>query len=177
MSNKERPRQSPIFRNRPRAKQLICFDDMKFAHNVRPTDIDGAGGTGISASIDFNYGKDGFIFYEVKYKDAEMDEGQKAHLVAISSHLTTPSMVLQVSHFIHDTDDDIYLADCNVTNRFYHDPYSKYSYWSDKYNGLSALEATILFIDHHCKKYLLEEHKAMLSAIQEKLEKINEHRR
>lgn len=137
------------FHSPKRARQLIDFEGMKFNKKVRPTDIDGFNGESLSASIDFDRGRQGFVFYEVKYLDNQMDIGQILHLEALCSNLKTPSLALHVSHDVEDTDKNVPLKDCVVVNAFYQNK------WISSFNGKTALEVTQRFISKHCPDYSL----------------------
>jgi hypothetical protein len=137
------------FHSRKRAKQLIDFKGMKFNKKVRPTDLDAFNGETLSASIDFDRGKKGFVFYEVKYLDNGLDIGQVLHLEALCDNLKTPSLALHVSHDVEDTSKDVLLKDCIVKNAFYQGK------WRVDWNGKTALEITQRFIEKHCPEYLL----------------------
>lgn len=139
------------FHSPKRAKQLIDFAGMKFNKKVRPTDIDAFNGESLSASMDFDRGKKGFVFYEVKYLDNGMDVGQILHLEALCDNLKTPSLALHVSHDVEDTNKPVFLKDCIVQNAYFEGK------WVSHWNGKTAQEVTKAFITKYCDEYLLGE--------------------
>lgn len=137
------------FHSPNRAKQLIDFEGMKFNKNIRPTDIDGFNGYPLSASIDFDKGNKGFVFYEVKYQDNRLDVGQALHLEALCDNLRTPSLALHVFHNVRDTNQSVFLKDCIVRNAYFQGK------WTERWNGKTAYEVTKGFITAYCDEYLL----------------------
>ena len=59
-----------------RARQIVAFDGLKYG-NITPTDIDGF----------IEKSNEAFIFFELKYKDAELPAGQKTALIRLVDNL------------------------------------------------------------------------------------------
>lgn len=93
-----------------RMKQLIDFEGMCSDDDfgrIMPMDIDGL--------IEFK--DNGYMFYEVKYKDAETPLGQRIaleRLVKDTSLGGKKCVAIIVEHSIGDTDENVILSNCMV---------------------------------------------------------------
>jgi hypothetical protein len=96
---------------RDRARQIIDFSGMRFG-NITPTDIDGF----------FERRDEIFIFYEFKYGEASMPEGQKKALKRTIDAITASgrkAALFVCSHDVSDATQDIDAAKAKVRWYYY----------------------------------------------------------
>lgn len=101
---------SELITNRNRAKQILAFDGMKFGL-CRPTDID----------LSMDFGKQSFVFGELKGTGAPLTVGQRIHLEGLVDAITAGGR--QATAFVahHDTLDcesDVLVKDATVTSYY-----------------------------------------------------------
>ena len=89
-----------------RARQLISFEGMSFERNIRPTDIDGF----------IEIGNREYIVFEIKYRDAEMQQGQRTAIENLCNTLGQSKKCIGIlaSHNVHNPIENIIAKDCTV---------------------------------------------------------------
>jgi hypothetical protein len=99
-----------IIQNRERARQIIDFSGIRY-RNITPTDIDGF----------FERANEAFVFYELKFNDAEMPTGQKValeRLVDATRAANKKAVLFLCRHEIEDTEKDVDAAKA-IVKKFY----------------------------------------------------------
>lgn len=103
--------------NRSRARQIIDFSGIKYG-NITPTDIDGG----------FEKQNEVFVFFEMKYGDAEMPTGQKlflTRLVDICDTAGKKAVLFLCHHNVWNTEKDVIAAESTVTDIYFRGRWSK----------------------------------------------------
>ena len=92
--------------NRDRAKQLRDFSGLQFG-SITPTDIDGL----------IEYQNKAYVFFELKYGEAEMPTGQRLAFERTTDDLENkkPTLFLIATHNVSDCNKDIDTANASVT--------------------------------------------------------------
>lgn len=88
-----------IIQNRERARQIIDFSGIRYG-NITPTDIDGF----------FERADEAFVFYELKFHDAEMPMGQKVafeRLVNAVRAANKKAVLFLCRHEVEDSAKDV----------------------------------------------------------------------
>lgn len=83
-----------VIQNRARARQIIDFSGIRYG-NITPTDIDGF----------FERGNMAFVFYEMKYGDADMPNGQRIALERLVDAMRAANKKAVLFLCRHDVDD------------------------------------------------------------------------
>ena len=95
----------------PRAGQIVEFVGMQFG-NSTPTDIDGF----------IEKSNKAFVFFELKYKDAEIPQGQKLALMRVVDNLQIAgkqAVLFIARHEVEDPSEKVMAADAKVTDIYY----------------------------------------------------------
>ena len=96
-----------LIRDPARARQLRDFSGLLFG-NITPTDIDGL----------IEYQNIGYVIMELKYKDAELKDGQKLALARMNDDFERAgkkSLCIIARHFVDDCNIAIDVANTTVT--------------------------------------------------------------
>lgn len=104
---------SPVrgeIKNREQASQIRDFSGLQYG-KITPTDIDAF----------MEYKDKCYVIIEAKYKEKEMDFGQKLALERLCDDLRKikPTILILASHE-HDTNEDIDFAKCKTKKIFYY---------------------------------------------------------
>lgn len=132
--------------NERRFHQAIRFDDMQ-RETLGMTDIDGF----------FEYRNKLFVFYEVKYRDVEVPNGQKLAYTRLVDNLVDAGKIAALmvcEHGVEDCNEDIMLADTNVRSI-----YAGGGLWLGGRN-LTAKQQTDALMDYaerHSADYYIEQ--------------------
>ena len=97
--------------NRERARQIIDFSGIRYG-NITPTDIDGF----------FERADEAFVFYELKFHDAEMPTGQEValkRLVDATRAAHKKSVLFMCRHEIEDAAKDVDAAKAIVKKVYF----------------------------------------------------------
>lgn len=106
-----------------RAKQIIDFSGIslpsaKFKNSIiTPTDIDGGKmlfSLDIKSDGTIEFNREGFIYFELKLKDAPFLYGQKLYYQSLIDALSLPAVVFVADHDIDDPSKDIIASDAIV---------------------------------------------------------------
>lgn len=100
-----------VIQNRERARQIIDFSGVRY-NNITPTDIDGF----------FEKANTAFVFYELKYGEAEMPRGQEAALTRLVDNLQIAgkkAVLFLGRHNVANTQDDVPAADVEITKIYF----------------------------------------------------------
>lgn len=95
----------------PRAAQIIEFTGMKYG-NCTPTDIDGL----------IEKDNEAFVFFELKYREAEMPHGQKTALMRLVDNLELAgkkSVLFVARHEVDNPSETVTAANASVTDIYY----------------------------------------------------------
>ena len=96
-------------KNHARAVQVIDFSGLRYGKNLRPTDIDGL----------LEYRNKAFVFFEMKYGDAPLPEGQRIaleHLVESFGQAGKSACAFVCRHDVTDPYEDIIAEETIVSN-------------------------------------------------------------
>lgn len=99
-----------VIQFRDRARQIINFKNIRFG-NITPTDCDG----------EIEYKNKAWIFFEIKYRDAELPRGQKLALerkVNDMNRAQKSAVCFVAEHYIDDSSVDVNAANC-IVREFY----------------------------------------------------------
>ena len=94
-------------KHRERSRQVNDFSNLELSHNITPTDIDGL----------IEYRNEKYIFFEVKYSEAQLHYGQRLaleRLVADTSSRDKKSIAIVCEHDVHNTSVDVDVAETRV---------------------------------------------------------------
>lgn len=106
-----------VIQNRERARQIIDFSGIRYG-NITPTDIDGF----------FEKADEAFVFYELKYGEAEMPRGQQIALMRLVDNLRNAgkkAVLFLCRHDVEDPHDDISAADVTVVALYFNGTWSE----------------------------------------------------
>ena len=121
-----------IIQHRDRARQIIDFSSLRF-RKITPTDMDGL----------IEYRNKGFIFFEYKYQNAKMPDGQKLALERMVDAIQEggkEAVLFLCSHNVEDTRQDVDAASALVVATYYRGKWTKC-------NGTkTALDRAISFV-------------------------------
>lgn len=121
-----------------RMKQLISFTGMTIEnkHNLYPTDIDGL----------IEYHDKGYVFFEVKHRDAAMPYGQRLALqrmVEDAARVGKTSIAIVCEHTVDDPCIPVTVATCRVREIYY----SKEHRWrAPKFSAMTVRQAVDGFL-------------------------------
>lgn len=100
-----------VIQNRERARQIIDFSGIRYG-NITPTDIDGF----------FERANEAFVFYELKFRDAEMPTGQEValkRLVDATRQANKKAVLFLCRHEVEDTSKDVDAAKAIVKKIYF----------------------------------------------------------
>ena len=95
-----------MIRNKERKQQINDFRHLRFG-SITPTDLDGV----------IEYRDKAYIFFELKYLDADLPDGQRLCLERLVKDVIKSgkkAIALVLGHEIHDTSQSIPVAECKV---------------------------------------------------------------
>lgn len=96
---------------RDRARQIVDFSGLRYG-KITPTDLDGL----------IEYQSKAFVFYEYKYRDAKIPDGQRKALTRLVDCLQkagSPSVLFVCRHAVDDCAEDIQAARVIVDSLYY----------------------------------------------------------
>ena len=99
-----------IIQNRARTRQIIDFSGIRYG-NITPTDIDGF----------FERANEAFVFYELKYGNAEMPKGQRIaleRLVDVARAADKKAVLFLCRHDVEDVNVDV-IAENAIVDKIY----------------------------------------------------------
>lgn len=119
-------------RNREQARQIVSYDGLKWG-TITPTDIDGC----------IEYRDRAFIFFESKYKGAELETGQRLAFERLIDNLSKmkPAILIFVWHE-NEPNTDIKIASCQVVRFYYQQK------WREEKSRRKLKEFCDRFIEH-----------------------------
>ena len=100
-----------IIQNRERARQIIDFSGIRYG-NITPTDMDGR----------FEKQNEAFVFFEMKYGDAEMPRGQKIAFERLVDNLTNAgkkAVLFLCRHYVEDANKDVNALETTVDSIYW----------------------------------------------------------
>jgi len=100
-----------IIQNRERARQIIDFSGIRYG-NITPTDIDGF----------FERANEAFVFYELKFREAEMPKGQEValkRLVDATTKANKKAVLFLCRHEVEDATKDVNAATAIVEKVYF----------------------------------------------------------
>lgn len=100
-----------MIQNRERARQIIDFSGIRYG-NITPTDIDGF----------FERANEAFVFYELKFREAEMPKGQEValkRLVDATTKANKKAVLFLCRHEVEDTTKDVNAATAIVKKIYF----------------------------------------------------------
>lgn len=124
-----------VIRYIERAQQINDFSGLRYG-NITPTDIDGL----------IEYRNKAYIFFEIKYMEAELPFGQRLameRMVCDTSAKGKRSIALIAEHGVHDVNKSVPVAQCQV-REYYH---CKFRRWMPPKNLITVRELVDLFVE------------------------------
>ena len=125
-----------VIQNEARKQQINDFRDLRFG-NITPTDLDGV----------IEYHNKAYVFYELKYLNAELPYGQRLCLERLVKDMAKSgkkAMALVLEHNVHDTSQSIPVAQCKVRELYF----KTENGWMPPKWECNALEITKRFFKH-----------------------------
>ena len=99
-----------IIENPARKRQILRFNNLTYG-TITPTDLDGV----------IEYKNRAYVFFEIKYRGAQVKYGQKLaleRLVKDSAANDKKSVAIIADHYVDDCATDVDAADCKVREIF-----------------------------------------------------------
>ena len=127
-----------VINNVARKQQINDFKDLRFG-SITPTDLDGV----------IEYRDKAYVFYEIKYLDAELPHGQRLcleRLVHDTLKAGKRAIALIVEHSVHSTEEHIPVAQCHV-REFFFKPRDGWMHTKRYYNALELTQKFFAYAD------------------------------
>lgn len=102
--------------NRERARQIIDYNGIRYG-NITPTDID----------VFFEKANEAFVFYEMKYADAQMPKGQEMAMTRLVDNLRKAgkkAVLFLCRHDVENPTQDIDAASTDVISVYFNGEWS-----------------------------------------------------
>jgi hypothetical protein len=128
-----------VIKFRDRARQINNFSNMRYCRGITPTDIDGA----------FEFDGEMFIFFELKYKEKDIDTGQRLFFERLCNAIQQAGkhcLCIHGKHNIYDFNKDVEADSCVVV-KYYADSKT----WIEPQTMVTIQELVNLYIHRYGK--------------------------
>ena len=126
-----------IIENPARKRQILMFNNLVYG-TITPTDLDGV----------IEYRNKAYVFFEIKYRGAEVKHGQKLaleRLVKDSAANDKMSVAIIADHFVDNCEEDVDASLCTVREIYLCDK----PQWRQTQSTMMLGEFIHLFLGHY----------------------------